>query len=136
MWAKAHFGRASFSQLPAAVTRAYRKGWIPQIRRCKYPSQHMAIGVKNGQAGRGSWKTPGTADAWCTFFPWQVGIKGALKAQNRMKLMFSTTIANYKGRVLRHNLGIIQSRIYTGVHCLKTNQFEPSFRMQISSKII
>lgn len=67
----------------------------------------MAIEVKNGQASRGSWEIPGTADAWCTFFPWQVGIKGPLKAQNHMKLVFPTTIANYKGRVLRHNSSII-----------------------------
>ena len=67
--AKAHFVRACLSQLPVAVTQAPRQGWIPQIRRCKYPSQHMAVGVETGWAGRGVWEMPGTVDAWCTFSP-------------------------------------------------------------------
>ena len=43
--AEARFGRASLSQLPAAVTPAPRQGWIPQMRRHKYCPRHMAAGV-------------------------------------------------------------------------------------------
>lgn len=46
--AKAHFGRASLPQVPVAVTQPPRQGWIPQIRRRKYLSQQMEVGVETG----------------------------------------------------------------------------------------
>lgn len=68
--AKAHFERASLSQLPVVVTQAPTQGWIPQTRSHKYPSQHMAVGVETGQAGTGLWEMPGAVDvAWGTFSP-------------------------------------------------------------------